>query len=880
VRHQCLVLTWGWLEFHAPKFSKIFATFGGGFLSNQWNRHMPAKQHCPVCQKLLPDDSPMGLCPGCLVRVGFKTEGEPCADFTPPTVGEMAARFPQFEILGFLGRGGMGAVYKARQPSLDRLIALKILQPSRAEDPGFAERFTREARVLARLNHPNIVMVYDFGTAGDLNYLAMEYVDGANLRQTVRSSRPDPEQALRIVSQICDAPQFAHGAGVVHRDIKPENILLDKKWRVKIADFGIAKMVGAAPEKIGLTGARDVVGTPHYMAPEQVEQPDQVDHRADIFSLGVVFYELLTGELPIGKFSPPSQKVGIDVRLDEVVLRTLEKEPERRYQRVGDVKSDMQAITGSGPMPSAPGRSAVFQPGISKSTRQGRRWGWIGAGVGGGVLILAAAVVMLIIGGRAPDRGKEASPPVSTEGKPLCYAWKAGESLAYSVEVKAAGDEDVETVTGHVSYVVRSVDGDQAALSYGSRLDPVLRVPKPGRQMTIPLAAFPHGPPDFLRGPTSGMPSRELRVDAAGKVVSQSGRGQALPHSLGAIERLIFDPLPRDGSQRWGSTGACVLTQTRFVPISPVSHFVREEEITLPAVEIASYQIISNSGAMVLIHKRYEVKTDESTDGGPRVSISGEGMIRFDAAAGVPRSKEFTGTLTETGENTTRRTRLTLTCVRVENPAAITESATNPVSSQPQTPEELSESERRDLLRDLQSDNTAPRNLALGRLAGVKPSGSRDEIVQAITVASRDPSWATRLPAVRALGVWGDSNAAPLLIERLDDQEFAVRWAAMDALTRLKIADATGWIARRLGTGDSGKAEETLREFGPAAEDAVLERLKTGDPATRCAACRALKDIGTQKSIALLKTISNDSEGILRMYAKEAIQAVEARTPR
>lgn len=669
----------------------------------------------------------MGLCPGCLVKVGFKTEGEPCADFTPPTIEEMAARFPQFEILGFLGRGGMGAVYKARQPSLDRLIALKVLQPSRAGDPGFAERFNREARVLARLHHPNIVMVYDFGAAGDLNYLAMEYVDGASLRQTVRSNRPDPAMALRIVSQICDALQFAHGTGVVHRDIKPENILLDKKWRVKIADFGIAKIVGATPEKIGLTDARDIVGTPHYMAPEQLEQPATVDHRADIFSLGVVFYELLTGELPIGKFSPPSQKVGIDVRLDEVVLRALEKEPERRYQRAGDVKSDVQAITGAGPASAAPGGSNAFRPGISNRTRQGRGWGWIGAGVGIGVLILAAAVMMLIIGGRSWDRGRESSPPGSAAGKPLRYAWKAGESLAYSVEVKAAGDEDVETVTGHVSYVVRSVDGDQAVLSYGSHLTPVPRAPKPGRQMTVPLPAFPHGPVDLPHGPT-GMLSRELRVDAAGKVVSQSGRGQALPHSLGAIERLIFDPLPRDGSQCWGSTGACVLTQTRFVPISPVSHFVREEEIMLPAVESASYQVVSNSGELVLIHKRYEIKSDESIGGESRVRISGEGMICFDAAAGAPRSIEFGGTLTETAESTTRRTRLTLTCARLENPAATTEPATNQVSSLPLRTGELSESEQRDVLRDLQSDDAAPRNLALGRLAGVKPSGSRDEM--------------------------------------------------------------------------------------------------------------------------------------------------------
>ena len=154
--------------------------------------------------------------------------------------------------------------------------------------------------------------------------------------------------------QICEALQFAHNEGIVHRDIKPENILLDKKGRVKIADFGIAKILGVSADKISLTGAKDVIGTPHYMAPEQIERPALVDHRADIFSLGVVFYEMLTGELPLGKFAPPSQKVQIDVRLDEVVLHALEKEPERRYQQASQVKTEVETIAGSPGVPAAP----------------------------------------------------------------------------------------------------------------------------------------------------------------------------------------------------------------------------------------------------------------------------------------------------------------------------------------------------------------------------------------------------------------------------------------------------------------------------------------------------------------------------------------------
>jgi serine/threonine protein kinase len=252
----------------------------------------------------------MGLCPECLIKAGFQTGTGPDSrqpGFTPPPIEAIAKLFPQFEILEFIGKGGMGAVYKARQPVLDRFVALKILPPNVAGTPGFTERFNREARALARLVHPNIVAVHDFGQAGDLNYFIMEFVDGANLREVERAGRLTPEQALAIVPQICEALQFAHNEGIVHRDIKPENILIDKKGRVKITDFGIAKILDQNVSNAPLTGVRDVVGTPHYMAPEQVEKPSLVDHRADIFSLGVVFYEMLTGELPLGKFQPPSK---------------------------------------------------------------------------------------------------------------------------------------------------------------------------------------------------------------------------------------------------------------------------------------------------------------------------------------------------------------------------------------------------------------------------------------------------------------------------------------------------------------------------------------------------------------------------------------------
>ena len=265
--------------------------------------------------------------------------------FEPPSIADLSQRFPSLQITALLGAGGMAAVYKARQPGLDRWVAVKVLPKEHADDARFALRFTREARTLARLTHPNIVGLYEFGKVDDTYYFLMEYVDGTTLREVVAAGQLKPEQALMIVPQLCDALQYAHEKGVIHRDIKPENILLGKDGSVKIADFGLSRILGTDTEASPLTRTHQVMGTPRYMAPEQLQGSHGVDHRADIYSLGVVFYEMLTGELPVGRFAPPSQKVHVDVRLDDVVLRTLESEPQHRYQRASQIKSDVQSIT-------------------------------------------------------------------------------------------------------------------------------------------------------------------------------------------------------------------------------------------------------------------------------------------------------------------------------------------------------------------------------------------------------------------------------------------------------------------------------------------------------------------------------------------------------
>jgi serine/threonine protein kinase len=258
----------------------------------------------------------------------------------------------------------MGVVYKARQKSLNRVVAIKILAPEREREARFAERFAREAELLAKLNHPHIVTIHDFGETGGLFYLVMEFVDGVNLRDLLLDGKLEPKQALAIVPPICEALQYAHEQGIVHRDIKPENLLLDRAGRIKIADFGIASLAGASDE---------MAGTPVYMAPEQSNGSREVDSRADIYALGVVLYEMLTGERPAKNIVPPSRKVQIDVRLDEMVLRALEKSPELRYQTAGEFRTVVETMTGGQPIP-RPKDAAVRE---AFEGNQSRLWRWV-----------------------------------------------------------------------------------------------------------------------------------------------------------------------------------------------------------------------------------------------------------------------------------------------------------------------------------------------------------------------------------------------------------------------------------------------------------------------------------------------------------------------
>jgi serine/threonine protein kinase/formylglycine-generating enzyme required for sulfatase activity len=264
----------------------------------------------------------------------------------PPSPAELQALMPGYTIEKLLGRGGMGAVYKGVQENLDRTVAIKILPPGvEKEDPSFAERFKNEARLMAKLMHSAVVGVFDFGStsAGQL-YIVMEYVDGTDVSQMIRSQKKlPPEHALAITAHVCDALAAAHELGIVHRDIKPANVLINMKGQVKVADFGLAKIDD--PGNHGLTKTGYAMGTPDFVAPEALMLGTAVDGRADLYAVGVMLYQMLTGQIPRGAWQPASVlSPGTDPRFDQIILKAMQYDREARYQSSAELRQALDII--------------------------------------------------------------------------------------------------------------------------------------------------------------------------------------------------------------------------------------------------------------------------------------------------------------------------------------------------------------------------------------------------------------------------------------------------------------------------------------------------------------------------------------------------------
>ena len=372
---------------------------------------------CPDCDMALPPGAPAGFCPRCLM--GTETLGRTAGgrgDFDPPSAEALDATLKDIEITELLGRGGMGAVYKGRQSRLDRTVAVKVLPAIDDDDEraAFDERFEREAQTMARLNHPNIVGVHDFGeTDQGLLYIVMECVEGTDLATLIRGGELDSQHALKWVPQMCDALAYAHANGVVHRDIKPSNVLvLADGSGIKIADFGIARLAGEELSAQRMTMTDIAVGTPDYVAPEQMEGGSKVDHRADIYSLGVVMYEMLTGRVPRGAWKPPSEsKRGESVakQFDPIVHRAMQAEPDERYQQASEVRTDIHEIGGE--------TSWGAGSGVGKNANV--RWRWAAASLGLAATVAAVAIANRPAGSTADPKEAPAPTAPATESTTL-----------------------------------------------------------------------------------------------------------------------------------------------------------------------------------------------------------------------------------------------------------------------------------------------------------------------------------------------------------------------------------------------------------------------------------------------------------------------------
>ena len=288
---------------------------------------------------------------------------------------ELQAFLTDFDVTRLIDRGGTGSgVFLARQPSLDRLVAIKVLtKEATLQNDRAGERFAQEARTMAQLRHPNIAMIHDFIEVEGIYCIIMEYIEGESLLTRLERAPLSFQSMISITEQICEALSYAHEFGILHRDLKPANILLTSDNQVKIVDFGIAKFFQRQTLNLLDTREGTIIGTPHYMAPEQ-QQGSSIDQRSDIYSLGIVMYEMLTGKVPQGRFRRPSKKVPIKPWIDPIVLKALDEDPKARHRSITEIQTSLHRGLKRHPITTSQTRPI-------KHRRAKLRWGLIALGL-------------------------------------------------------------------------------------------------------------------------------------------------------------------------------------------------------------------------------------------------------------------------------------------------------------------------------------------------------------------------------------------------------------------------------------------------------------------------------------------------------------------
>jgi len=390
-----------------------------------------ARVKCPHCFHVNPDQQEnCQKCNAPLPRIRIEARSMNEGSATPPGRGGPQFRRGQvvggrYTVLNLIGQGGMGCIYKVHDNTLGEDVALKTLLPQFLGDKVVLERFYNEAKIARRLAHPNIVRVHDIGEDGKILYISMEYLQGMSLREVIENLKPGERlpiaQTLRIFDELCAALEYAHQF-TIHRDIKPENVMLGQDGRVRLMDFGISKLMA----NTRLTGASVVMGTPFYMSPEQIRNSRDVDARSDIYSVGVMLYEILTGSVPTGIPRPASQIMkDVPPALDKIVVKCVDPNPRERYQNATELRNafiPVRQMLKSGV--SLPKREALGGRGLSLPWRQ----------IGGAIAMVAIILAALWSLGRAEEHRKALALAVP---EPLEYTGDGGAAAPTFAAYKA-----------------------------------------------------------------------------------------------------------------------------------------------------------------------------------------------------------------------------------------------------------------------------------------------------------------------------------------------------------------------------------------------------------------------------------------------------------
>ncbi|TVS07952.1 MAG: hypothetical protein EA424_29170 [Planctomycetaceae bacterium] len=739
-------------------------------------------------------------CPRDDSRFAAETASEERAAYYRSLLGptddpRMLGRIGSYEIVGVLGCGGMGIVFKAYDPTLNRYVAIKLLAPHFASSAAARERFFREARAAAAVIHENVIAIHTVATWQQTPYIVMHLVSGQTLQQRLASvGMLGLRETLRIGLQVAAGLAAAHEQGLIHRDVKPANILLEAGIdRVVLTDFGLARAV----DDVRLTQRDTLLGTPQYMSPEQAAELP-LDFRTDLFSLGSVLYECCCGRPAfqaatsygvlrkiIDHTPPPPRDVHPDVPhwLERIIDRLMLKRPQDRYPSAAEVQRLLKQCLAHLEQP----KLAALPKAILTSPV--KRASFLLRSTAMTVLLVALLIpVALWMLPPASDRSTPTVPeaPAVTAAAepaetPLRYDWQVGQTFAYNARVVVELPDRIETYQGTVQYTVNSVERDHRRVTYQGGLANSTRWKSEGR----PSRSFPpFRPPGPSRGPFSRSDFRggeqttnEITISSTGSIVSIKGDSH-LPYLIGNVSLLPFEPLPDSMAPQWEITTEAAVAEKdqrsnlrpMFGPFDPFGRGMQDQTVQA-ATESRTYEITASQGPLVTVAKTHELKSPAPVEGEVSFVLSGSGTWQFCRKEHVSESLRMDHKLLIAKDNQQVTVLIGIEYRRLtdaelaerqaarqeqlaEHQRRADELARAKAEQQRQAEAPLTEDERAAMLTALDGSDTTALSQALEELAEKDPQQPDAEIAEAIRRALSHADRPVREAAHRALLQW------------------------------------------------------------------------------------------------------------------------------